>query len=243
MPIINRTSGPSAFFLLLCLSLLAPACELEDPREGISSDQIISLKSSGAEAPANGIATIELTAELLDKADPNKEITFRTAYGSFSNADPETPKLISITASGRKAVALLQMENKPSKDFLVSAEVEGFKDEIKLTAVPALPESMLFSTGRQVIQPNAGNEAELTVKLFRNEGVVSDGTKVEFSQAPLDNSLAELTLPDFDFTTDNELATSVRSNNLEEGPVLVIARTLAAGGQMLADSLVITVRE
>ncbi len=211
------------YTLLIVSSLSFSNCELEDPTIGVTTDEIISIKSSAPEILANGEARITLTAELLEKADPNLDITFQTEAGSFPLAG-EGVRIATLTASGRDAEITLQSDNENTGPVIVSATVGNYTKAFELDFTPAFPDDIVSSADRQTVTADRVDFAQITTNLYRDAGLSTIGTRVNYEIIELDTATASI-VP-FDFANaDLQSIVEVKSSNGKPGVVQVVIST------------------
>lgn len=221
-------------YTLLIVSLLSFSnCELEDPTIGVTTDEIISIKSSASEILANGEARITLTAELLDKADPNLDITFQTEAGSFPLAG-EGVRIASLTASGRLAEITLQSDNENTGPIIVSATVGNYTKSLEVNFIPAFPDDIVSSANRQTVSADRVDFSQITTSLYRDTGLSTVGTRINYEIIELDTATASI-VP-FDFANEDlQSIVNVKSDNGKPGLVQVIISTEGEAEEQLIE--------
>ncbi len=220
--------------ILLCLSFLI-GCELENPEDGVFTGDIITLSVNSNELLANGEDRITITANLGPQADANQTIRFETEDGRFAGAGSETPTFYEINASSKEAIVTLVGSNLAQEEVIVSAEVAGFITREIITFERAFPDRMILRADRPVVIADRTDFANLTVDLFRDIGVPSTETRVDFEVVQLDTAAAEL-VP-FAFS-NNAIATAMlKSATTDPGNVLVIAKTEDGNGGEIRDTV------
>lgn len=194
-------------------------CELEDPELGITTAEIISLSASQPTLLANGESRITLRATLEEKADPNLDITFTTEAGSFPLAGENTQE-ITLTASGRTAEVILQSDNTNTGFVIVSAALGNYKAPLLVDFQEALADAILLSADRQTVTADRVDFAQITSSLFKENGMPTIGTRVNYEIIELDTARANI-IP-FDFI-DNDLKSvvTVKSENGKPGFIQV----------------------
>jgi len=211
-------------YTLLVISLLSFSnCELEDPSIGVTTDEIISIKSSSTEMLANGESRITLTAELLEKADPNLDISFQTEAGFFPLAG-EGVRIATLTASGRIAEIILQSDNENTGATIVSATVGNYTQFLNIDFKAALPDELVSAADRQTVTADRVDFAQITTSLYRDEGLPTIGTRINYEIIELDTATA--TVVPFDFANEDlQSIINVKSNNGKPGVVQVVIST------------------
>jgi len=211
-------------YIFVIVSMLSFSnCELEDPTIGVTTEEIIALRSSATEILANGEARLTLTAELLDKADPNLDISFQTEAGSFPLAG-ELAQTYSLTASGRIAEITLQSDNENTGPVIVSATVGNYTQSLNLEFQAANPDDIVSSADRQTVTADRVDFAQITTDLYRDAGLVTIGTRVNYEIIELDTATASI-VP-FDFANgDLQSIVNVKSENGKPGVVQVVIST------------------
>ncbi len=222
--------GGGCFGLLLALLILAfaGACKLENPELGISADEVITLSAEGdaQELLADGFSRLKLTAQLGPKANANEEITFFTEFGSFAEAGSNT---YTVTASSKTATATLVAGTTVIEDGLLTASVGGFTAEYPIDFVRALPQDVIFSAGKLTLAADGTDFTNLLVELFREEGRVSDGARVDFSVEVLEGETQVLLVP-FVYAGGTSVEVELRSANTEPGLLRITASTQGENG-------------
>ena len=226
-------------YILLIVSLLSFSnCELEDPTIGVTTDEIISLKSSVPELLADGEARIRLTAELLEKADPNLDITFQTEAGSFPLAG-EGVRIATLTASGRVAEITLQSDNANTGQVIVSATVGNYTKSLNIDFQSALPDDIVSEADRQTVTADRVDFAQITTNLYRDMGLPTIGTRVNYEVIELDSATASI-VP-FDFVNEDlQSIVNVKSDNGKSGVVQVV---ISAEGEAESEVIEIVFEE
>jgi hypothetical protein len=217
-------------------------CELVDPREGLETNEVIQLSVSQAEVLADGRSRVVLTATLGPAVNGNRAVTFGTDQGMFDGSGTAGSDLIQVNSSGREARATLLTNTQPNERVTLTASVEAngqaFTDFAEVAFVPALPE--LISLRVTALQVSTTNETTLEVSLFRNEGAVSEGRRIDLSTTPVGGSAALAVVPDFIFSENGVASAVIQSRNDSTGMVRLTARTPAADGGELSQSIDIT---
>lgn len=211
------------YTLLIISALTFSNCELEDPTIGVTTDDIISITSSTSEILANGEARIILTAELLSQADPNLDITFQTEAGSFPLAG-EGVRVATLTASGRVAEIMLQSDNENTGLVIVSATVGNYRKALEIDFTRALPDDIVSTADRQTVTADRVDFAQITTTLYRDIGLPTIGTRVNYEIIELDTATASI-VP-FDFANEDlQSIVNVKSKNGKPGVVQVVIST------------------
>lgn len=209
----------SLYNLLIFSLLFAVSCGLEDPNIGTTTQEVIAVSASADELLADGTSRLTLTAELLEKADPNLDITFTTEAGFFPGNGAGAQQ-ITVTASGRTAEVMLQSDNQTVSPVIVSAAVSNHRATAAVEFIRALPDDVVSSADRQTVTADRVDFARLTTKLFRDIGMPTVGTRVNYEIIEQDTASASI-VP-FDFTDENhESIVEVKSENGKPGVVLV----------------------
>lgn len=221
-----------SFYILLVASIFTfIQCELEDPNEGIDTSEIISISTSDVELLADGVARMTLTAKLLEKADPNLDITFTTEAGYFPIAGTNAQET-TITASGREATITLQSDNYNLGTVTVSASVGNYVASKDIECIAATAEMMTISTDRQTVIANRVDFAQITTKLFRNIGTPTIGTRIDYEVIALDT--AEASVIPFDYVNENlESIVNIKSANSKVGKVQIKVSTDGVASELI----------
>ncbi len=208
------------FSALLLFGLLATtACELEDPNIGTVTEEVIELTVSDTELLADGKSRLTLTAELKEQADPNLDITFNTEAGFFPEAG-QGVQIFTVTASGRTATAVLQSDNVNTDFINVTASVANFRDSKSIEFLRALPDDITVSADRQTVIANRVDFAQITTRLFRDNGQPTVGSRVEYEI--IEQDAARATVVPFDFVNEElESVVNVKSENGVPGVVQI----------------------
>ena len=205
---------------LLLFSLITTiGCELEDPNIGTVTDEIIELTISENTLFADGKSRLTLTAELKEQAAPNLDITFNTEAGFFPEAG-QGVQIFTVTASGRTATAILQSDNQNTDFVNVTASVANFRASETVEFIRALPDDITVSADRQTVVANRVDFAQITTRLFRNNGQPTVGTRVDYEI--IEQDTARATVVPFDFVNEElESVVNVKSENGVPGVVQV----------------------
>ena len=214
------------FFLLFAImaALLPLGCDLNNPDDGIQTDDIITITPAAASLLADGESRMLITANLGSLSDPGKTITFRTGFGKFIAGEEENPQTFTINASHKTAEAILQSSTTTEDQVELSAEVGEFKALTFIKFERAWPDEMILTAEKNVVDADRIDFATLTAELFRETGTPSDETKVNFVITELDSAKAEI-VP-FALSDENASVTAkVKSANGKPGEVQVKAFT------------------
>jgi hypothetical protein len=127
----------------------------------------------------------------LGKTDPNKEVTFRTNYGTFVNGKTSTDgKETKITSSGRTATTKLQVtqevKNKIFINAFVGTPLVNYASEIELKTIPSYPTTFDINPDNLRINKNGGNIVTMNIKTQSSKGKVSENIPVHFSYSDVD---------------------------------------------------------
>lgn len=219
------------YILPLSLLSLLFACELQNPETGVLTDEVITLTLSDDEVLADEFSRIDITAQLGVRADANQEIVLRTEEGRFAGSTEDDGKTYRITPSSKTANVTLVSSNLSRDEVILSAEVGGFIAQQKVDFIRAYPELMILQADKSVIDADRVDLANITVELFRTEGVPSTNAQINFEVVELDSARADIV--EFTFANNNLATATIRSANGEPGKVNLIARTQKEDGEEL----------
>lgn len=221
--------------IFIALVLTVAACELEDPEVEILAEHIISLSSNVDSLEADSENTFILTAELQELTDPNKDVTFRTSYGIFTNGDEPGTQETTVRSSGRIAKAELRVNKDVESRIFVSATIDEYASNKELKTVPAYPTSIRLIPDDLIVNKNRGNIVTVDVELDRDQGEVSNNIPVSFAFDDLYDKDLLLLFNTLEFTNDGRCSITIQSLNDSIGPFLF--RALVPSKE-LGDSLI-----
>lgn len=218
---------------ILLLTLIA--CTLEDPKEGVSTKDVIAWKeTSELEILANNQDKLELVA-LLKRTNPNLEVTFTTDQGYFAGAkESDKPKELKLAASGKIASVKLVANQVPNEEVTITASVGNFRIERFVLFKPAYPDGMVIETDRDSVDVNQVSYANIFLKLFRADGAgkVSDNLRISLTQVTIDgDGILEVT--PFVSTVSEGASFRVRSQNKKKGVVRITASIKQSNSEVL----------
>lgn len=205
--------------LLKCIILLmiVTSCQLDDPKVEILASDVISLAVDASTNMADGEQLFILTAELLGRTDPNKDITFTTSYGVFVNGDKPNTNSTTIKSSGRTAIAKLQVTNEVEERIFVSASLDNYQDEEEVKTTLSYPETFDPFPDDLVVRKNAGNIVTVTVEAAKVSGKVSNGVPVFFSFIDTDTNELVINFQSKKFLEDEKTTVQIKSVNDSTG--------------------------
>jgi hypothetical protein len=217
--------------LLFGLLSLFYACELQNPETGVFTEEIITLTLADDEILADDLSRLDITAQLGLQADANQEIILQTEEGRFAGSTEDEGKTYRITPSSKTANATLISSNLSREEVILSAEVGGFIAQQKVDFIRAYPELMILQADKSVIDADRIDLANITVELFRTEGVPSTNAQIDFEVVELDSAQADIV--EFTFSNNNLATATIRSGNGNPGKINLIARTKKEDGEDL----------
>ena len=233
--LLKYLKSTNVWLILISMAGLLFACELDDPNIEILAQDVIRLKSNVDSLEADGLQTFVLTAELMDKTDPNKDVVFQTSYGTFTNGDAPGTRKTTIKSSGRTALAYLKVTNIVEERIFVSAQLSGYACDKVLKATPAYPTSMILNTNDLFVQKNKGNIVTVSVDLRRNQGSVSNELPVNFSYVDTEGRNLLLLFRPIVFSSNGRVSIELQSLNNSVGPFILRA---TAPMNSLSDTIV-----
>ena len=200
--------------LALWGTLLLSGCRLYDPQEGITTPEILTLTVERPTLLADGRDAILLTVELGPEAQANQMVTFQTSQGRFDAATGlgggSESQSLSLTTSGRVASAYLIADQVVNDRVTVSAQVGDFVAVDAVAFERAYPTSILMTVDDPSLPATRGAQTQVQLQLLRSLGLVSDGTRVDFSFTNLtDTTELRLSLPLAAFSEGNALSVPV----------------------------------
>lgn len=223
VPLFNISSIFIKGLVVISTVLALWSCELDDPDVEITVADIITLSADKDSLEADGQKTFILTAELQDKTDQNKEVTFHTSYGTFTNGDAPGTSTTKIMSSGRVAIARLKVTTQVEGRIFISAELGGYACDKEIKTTFAYPTSITISIDDPILLKNRGNVVTATAMLERDEGTISDGIPVRFSFVDLEKKGLFLNYSSLGFTSNQIVSTAIQSVNDSIGPFRFIA--------------------
>lgn len=227
--------------LLYVLVCLCVSCNLEDPSEGINTDDVIQVKCEKTHLLADGVDNTIVTATLGNQSDDNKDIEFTTEAGSFRGSNNDDPKIFNITSSLKEAETVLVANTEEIKDVLIYAKVGNFKNSTRIDFERAYAEKMTLEASKLSIKKDGNDESEITVRLFRTVGEPTSKAVVNFETTALDTALVEI-IP-FASTSGTTATAKVKSKNGYPGKVLITASTLNGENISISRSITISIEE
>ncbi len=233
--------------ILLGIFLTLQSCELEDPTEGINSDDVIQLTAPASELLADGQDRLILTAELGPLAAGDESVSFQTSNGRFLLATEDDGQSVTTAASNKSAQATLVGSNLADDDVVVQATIEAENGELFQATLPlvfqrAYPDNMILTAEKSVIQSDRIDFANISIQLFRDSGTPSDKTIVHFEVIQLDSAQAEI-VP-FAFSgPDATLTTPIKSSNGLPGVIQLKATAETQDGSTLERVIELAIEE
>lgn len=111
--------------LILWCALFLVQCDLEDPLEPLTADDLFTLEfDQNAVLFANGADQLALTVQLSFPAKENITVTFETEFGSFVGAPQTNTQMVTVDTKF-EAIAFLRTDNIPRQQVKVVVTVEG----------------------------------------------------------------------------------------------------------------------
>jgi hypothetical protein len=165
------------------LSAGMSGCALEDSTTGVETREVITLQLEDAEISADGLDLVRITADLGEKSDVNKEITFKTDWGFLAGV-PRTSgtesKTFKVVASGRTATVYLRADSTFAERAGVTATVGGFVTDTMIVVRHSVPVKVQAYVNKGSIKADLIESAEVKVYLTAARGWVTDRTRVDF---------------------------------------------------------------
>lgn len=237
---LNFSGGRWGLWLLGGLLLLS-SCRLWDPQEGITTTEVLQL--SGGQEPllADGRDASLFTVTLGPEAQANQAVTFQTSQGRFAAASGpggSENQTLTLTTSGREASAFLIADQVVNDQVIVSAQVGDFVVVDAVRFVRAYPNSLLMTLADPVLPATRGAETQVNLLLLRPLGLVSDGTRVDFSYTDRsDTTELRLALPVAAFSEGNRLSIPVSVMG-GSGQADIHAQVRDEGGTLLVEETI-----
>ncbi|MFC1713275.1 hypothetical protein ACFL6S_06400 [Candidatus Poribacteria bacterium] len=240
---------PIAVSILLCIFA---GCELEDPTEGVKSEDVVSLSfeqdgvkiQDDAETKridADGTDRITLIATLGEDSDPNKVVKFMTDHGSFAaipgGKPPAEEQTFSVTASGREARAILISGVDVVDKVTVSAWVGEFADIETIEFARALPDELLVKSDKLKVKADGVDKTTIIVELFRDAGDVSNKTRVLFATTSEPESEVVVDISQRVDSTNGQVTADLKGKSENNAVVIVTATVDKDGGGELSESI------
>ncbi len=146
-----------------------------------SPDSVIKLTASPAEIVADGVASIQLRAE-VNPALTNRAVTFRTTNGTFSPTAEQPVTELRDQPTGSDGVAVAQLYGVTGVGTaLVTATAGGYSATQTVTFTRALPDYMaLEATPLAISRALETNTVAMKATLSRAVGKVTPSTRVDF---------------------------------------------------------------
>jgi hypothetical protein len=242
------------FSFWLITAIWISGCQLEDPTVGLETQEIIDLVPDAQNLLADGQSQMIIRANLGPEVDANAQVTFRTEQGLFAGAagfpNSNNGQEFTRTASGKEATAVLVADLTENPNVSVSASITSdgsdgitYSDFEFLNFERAFPEEMLITTDNATLSADQGSSLDVKVLLLRNQGKVSNKTRINFSVSPVDTSQAQVEIVPFAFATGDSLITSLRNRSDVPGQINLEANVKDENGAVIiSESIIIEVK-
>ena len=216
----DKINLSNCLFWLVLVSSLCSACQLDDPKIEILASDVLKLTVDKESVPADGESIILLSANLLEKTDPNKEVVFTTSYGSFINANNTNYNIeqITIKSSGRTAKAKLKVTTETEDRIFLSAELGGYKVNKEISTTLSYPEMINAFPDDLVLAKNGGSTITVEVETTRFNGNVSENIPISFSYKDTDSSGLSLNFRGSNTLVNQNTSVQIKSVNNAVGP-------------------------
>lgn len=228
---------------VILILFLAISCNSEDDEfalnKGISPASIIYFKQiDNPGTQADGVSLSTFTIQINPEFDSSfHEITLSTSLGKFANGQ----KTDTITANAY-GIAYFTLSSESTGEARITATVRSYTVSTTVDFEPALPDDILLSADRLVID----NTANITVtsQLVRDSfrGKVSDPLKVHYTVTSLAAQTNTLIFPDFSMSSQGVSTITVSNPFVLTGDFKVRAETLSASNQPLVKELIFRIQ-
>jgi hypothetical protein len=186
---------------------------------------------------ADSVTPVQLRIQINGQAAAaNRQLRLVTTGGVFSNND--TAIVLTASATGIATVSLTS--EKPGLSRIRATVGETVVDTSLQFAV-AFPDDMLLNANRVVLDTVQNTDSEITARLFRDTGTVSDPQKVSFLVTPDVAGTLPLQLDAFTFSDQKKATVTLTNPFKSTGWFTVTASVLRQNGDTLARSLRIRV--
>lgn len=227
-------------WLLIAMSLWG-GCELQDPQEGLTTSDVITLSVSDTSLLADGVSLTVLTATLGPEASANQSITFDAGLGTFEQVGTPATSITRL-ATGRSAEAVLITGTQVSDRVLISASITGisgnqsvtYTAEKRVTFARAYPDEIQLRLDNGRISASVGSSTTLTATLLRRSGFVSRDTEVAFEVQPAAGDSVQVSIPEVAVADTDEASVSVSVLDTLAGQVILRAWVLDDQGDTSA---------
>jgi hypothetical protein len=206
----------------------ASCSKLEDPREGLSLEDIISLDydDGDKELLADESDRIFIYADLDSvNVSPNMNVTYTTEQGSFVGGDQETDyKTITVRADGYRSKVILKGDNEVNGRVGISAKIGEYTIYDEVSFVRSYPEQVLNTASKLTLTPDLSDKIYIDVDLVKTTGVVSNETRVDFEVIVTEGTPSVLIQPLF-WTPSNNRA-ELMTTSMDTGKIYVVPYVL-----------------
>lgn len=145
-----------------------------------SPDSVIRLIASPTEIVADGVASVQLRAE-VNPALPNRAVTFKTTNGTFSPTAEQPLTELKDLPTGSDGVAVAQLYGVTGVGTaLVTATAGGYSATQTVTFTRALPDFMTLEASPLSIRALETSTVAINATLSRAIGKVTPNTRVDF---------------------------------------------------------------
>lgn len=198
--------------------------EMEDPRVGLSLDDIISLDYENGDKVllADESDRIFIYADLDSvNVSPNMNVTYTTEQGTFVGGDEATDyKTITVRADGYRSKVILKGDNEVNGRVGISATVGEYTVYDEVAFVRSYPEQILNTASKLTLVPNLSDKVYIDVDLVKTTGVVSNETRVDFEVITLAGTPSVMIQPLF--WTPSVNRAELMTTSIDTGKVAIV---------------------
>jgi hypothetical protein len=200
---------------------------------GPSIESIIKIASVSNYNIADSVTATMISIKINPESIVSKkEVKFNTSLGKFSNND--TSITINSTTAGMASAFLTS--NK-SGVAIIKATVDGYSVDTLISFMPAMPQDMQVESDKYLLDTIASTTANITSKLYRDTGVISDPVKVIFNIKSDSAHTLPLLSPSFQFSDKKQVITTLTNPFKSQGWFTITASTVKQNGDTLSRSI------
>lgn len=172
------------FSIVCSLLIVAPLAACDSVSDFLSEDpeDLLVLTVNPPTIPADGVSVAMLKARVpAGTREENRQVTFTTSAGTFVDGAivSSDPIIIEADVNG---IAVVQLRSTVQVGFaIVRAKAGSLVDQDTVSFGLALPEQIVVSADRFVLQVSTADSTTVTATLLRAGGVATEGTVVQFT--------------------------------------------------------------
>jgi hypothetical protein len=223
-------------FIFILFAIVSASCNLQDPGFVTPGDELILITTDRNSVTADGQEVMTLSIDLSPDLDTQLSVVVSTNFGALDNnanaVSASTTKTLTLEPVNHHLVIYLQADSMLDvNELIIQVTVQNIATERKLPILRAEPDDLLLTTS--VDSFAAGDSLNLGIQLDRQNGSVTDHTKIFFSVTPDTNGANGVIVP-YCFSDGNRANVRIRSSSAVTGTVNVRAFVVTANNDTLS---------